>query len=105
MTDAISRRDALKHIATTSAGVMFAGVIRGNNADIVVAGQAVEIAVFSVSPDTVRITVRPISDGAATAVPYPGALASQEFGNAIQRSTDSARLSRVRAGNVQVRFT
>jgi alpha-glucosidase len=105
MTEAISRRDALKQIATTSAGVMLTGVIRGANADITVAGRSVEIAVFSVSPDTVRITVRPTADGATTAVPYTGALASQEFGNAIQRATDSARLSRVRAGNVQVRFT
>src|SRR3954470_17011779 len=104
MTDAISRRDALKQLATTSAGIMFAGVIRGTNADITVAGQAVEIAVFSVSPNTVRITVRPIVDGAATAVPYTGALASQEFGNPIRRATESAPLSQVRAGNVVVRF-
>ena len=65
MTDAISRREALKQIATTSAGILVAGVIRSTNADIMVAGQTVEIAVFSVSPDTVRITVIPASAAAS----------------------------------------
>jgi hypothetical protein len=60
MSDAISRRDALKHLAASGAGMMFAGVIRSGGADIIVAGQPVEIAVWSLSRVTVRITVRPL---------------------------------------------
>ena len=49
MPDRISHRDALKHLAASGAGLMLVGAIRGGAADIVVAGQPVEIAVWSVT--------------------------------------------------------
>lgn len=101
MTDNISRRDALKQIATTSTAAMFAGVIRGPSADITIAGQPVEIGVWSVSPITARITVSPIGGTVAAT----GALAQETFGNAIVRARESARASRVTAGELVVRFT
>ncbi len=104
MTD-LSRRDALKHLAASSAGLMFAGVIRGGAADIIVAGQPVEIGVWSVSRLTVRITVRPLQGGSPAPVPVTGALVREEFGNALVRARDSDARSRVRAGNIIVRFT
>ncbi len=105
MSDAISRRDALKQLAASGAGMMFAGTIRGGAADIIVAGQPSEIAVWSVSPDTVRITVRPLQSGSPVPVPVTGALVQEEPGTALTRARDGTRLARVRAGNVVVRFT
>jgi alpha-glucosidase/alpha-D-xyloside xylohydrolase len=84
---------------------MFAGLFRGNEADILLAGQPVEIAISSVSAATVRITVRPLSGGAPTAVPITGALVNEEFGKAVARARDARALSRVRAGDVVVRFS
>ncbi len=103
MPDNISRRDALKQLATSGAGLMFAGAIRGRAADIIVAGQPVEIAVWSVSPATVRVTVRALTDGSP--VPPTGALVQEDFGRALARARDTAAASRVRAGNVVVSYT
>lgn len=105
MTNDITRRDALKQLAATSAGVMFAGVLRGRTADIIVAGQPVEVAVWSVSPITARITVQPIGSDGPVPVSKTGALAQDEFGNAVVRARDSGRVSRVRAGELVVRVT
>jgi hypothetical protein len=75
MADGISRRDALKHLGAAGAGfVISGGVIRGQSADIVIAGTPVEIAVSSVSAATVRITLRPIQPGAAAPIPVTGAV-------------------------------
>ena len=92
-------------LAASSAAMMLAGVIRGGEADIVIAGQPVEIAVWSVSPHTVRITVRPLENGSPQAVPVTGALVHEEPGSAVVRSRDTNGLARIGAGNLVVRFT
>ena len=54
----ISRRKVLKQLGRATAGwALTREIIRGQGAKIVVAGKTVEIAVASVSPATVRITV------------------------------------------------
>jgi len=105
MSDAISRRDALKQLAASSAGLVFAGTIRGGATNIVVAGQPIEIAVWSVSRATTRITVRPLQNGTPDPVPVTGALAQEEFGTPLARARDTAAASRIRAGDVVVSFT
>ncbi|HEY9230310.1 MAG TPA: hypothetical protein VIP11_26900, partial [Gemmatimonadaceae bacterium] len=104
MSQSISRRDALKQIGASSASLMFAGVIRGGAANIIVAGQPVVIAVWSLSPATVRISVRPLAGGPVP-VPVTGALVQEHFGNVLVAARDMESLSRVRAGDVVVRFT
>ncbi|MEP6832148.1 MAG: glycoside hydrolase, partial [Gemmatimonas sp.] len=105
MTNHISRRDAVKQLAASSAGIMFAGVFRGNTASIMIAGQSVEIAVWSVSAATVRITIHPVQNGNAAPVPVTGALAQETLGMQRTRTRDSEALSSIRAGNVVVSFT
>ena len=100
-----SRRDALKQIGAASASMAFAGVLRGQTSDIVVAGKPVEIAVSSVSPTTVRITVLPIVDGKPAAVPVDGVLVQPEWGRALARARSAPPLQSVRAGNLTVRLT
>ena len=53
MSDAVSRRRALKQLGAASAGLLLGGkIIRGRAAHIVIAGQPVEIEVASLS-DTI----------------------------------------------------
>src|SRR5262245_42476404 len=104
MSDSISRRDALKTLGVSSLGMMFAGKIRGAEidgtiADIVVGGEPVEIAVWTLSRSTVRITVHPIRSGSATAVPYTGALDTSATGTRVATTRDSERKSGIVAGD------
>ena len=66
----ISSRHAVKQIGAAGAGAFLAGgILRGQTADIRVAGRPVEIAVVSLSPSTVRLSVLPIEGGRPSAVP------------------------------------
>lgn len=106
MSESISRRDALKQLGVAGTGLIFAGSVRGQQAPIVVAGRPVEIAVWSLSPVTARITVHPLEDDrSVVSVPGTGALAEQQPGRAIARSRESAELTRLRAGDLVVRFS
>jgi len=108
MSDQPSRRDALKHLTAAGAGLVAtgSGIIRGQSRDITIAGQPVEIAVSSLSPTTVRITVRPLQNGAPQAIALTGALDErEEFARTIATSRTAGTLARVRAGNLSVRFT
>jgi alpha-glucosidase/alpha-D-xyloside xylohydrolase len=102
----VSRRQALRDIGVAGAGLAFSGgVIRGQGTGIIVAGKPVEIAVSSVSPATVRITVRPLVDGAPAPVAVTGALESESFGAALASARAATALAQVRAGDLAVRFT
>ena len=69
------------------------GIIRGHLADIVIAGQPVEIAVSSVSPDTVRITVRQIRSEGLAPIATTGALVQDEFGKPLGQYADGGIVS------------
>jgi alpha-glucosidase (family GH31 glycosyl hydrolase) len=102
----LTRRQLLQQLGATAGVAMLPlDVIRGQEAPIIVAGKPVEIAVFSVSPDTVRITVRPVGAGTPEVIPYTGALVVDEFGAPRQRSMAAASLKSIRAGNLTVSFT
>jgi alpha-glucosidase/alpha-D-xyloside xylohydrolase len=105
-----SRRDVLKALGATAAGAAAGAlfpprILRGQMADIVVAGRPVELAVSSLSPTTVRLTVRPLASGVAAPVPVTGALVADEPGSTVRRTREAAGLARVRAGDLVVRFT
>ena len=102
----VSRRQALKDLTVAGAGFAISGgIIRGQGSDILVAGKPVEIAVSSVSPATVRITVRPIVDGVPAAIAATGALERESFGANLASARAAGPLTQVRAGNLTVRFT
>jgi alpha-glucosidase/alpha-D-xyloside xylohydrolase len=106
MSKRISRRQALKQLGATSAGLAFSGaIIRRAGADIVVAGQPVEIAVASVSENTVRITVRPIERGSPQPIPVTGALVEEPLGRSRARGREPESLRQVRAGQLSVHFS
>ena len=107
MPDAVSRREALKQLGVVGAGLAIGRpqFLRGQAKEIVVAGQSVEISVASLSPTTARITLRPIHNGAADSLPVTGELITEKLGRAITHSRAAASLSRVRAGELVVKFT
>jgi alpha-glucosidase len=101
----ITRREVLQQLgAAAGAAMLPIGIIRGQETPIIVAGKPVEIAVFSVSADTVRITVRPVDAGAPEAIPYTGALVTDEPGAAAGRGRSAAAIKDVRAGRILVSF-
>src|SRR6476660_708391 len=105
----VSRRDALKQIAAAGAGLRAATLLRpsgGQQSPIVIAGRPVEILVASVSRSTVHITVFPLDDDRIAQTPaYTGALANASPGDVRARARQAARLARVSAGDLRVRYT
>jgi alpha-glucosidase/alpha-D-xyloside xylohydrolase len=105
----MNRREALRRIGQATAGLTLSGgVIRGQGSDIVVAGSPVEIAIASVSPSTVRITVLPVQNGLgveAAQTPETGTIVPEGQGRGVTRGRDARPLSSVRAGNLRVRYT
>jgi alpha-glucosidase/alpha-D-xyloside xylohydrolase len=102
----INRREALRWIGQTTASLaLTGGTIRGQGADIIVAGRPVEIAIASVSPSTVRITLLPIEGGKAAAVPETGTVVADGQGRVSGRGRTGNPLTSVRAGDLRVRFT
>jgi alpha-glucosidase len=107
MPDSVSRREALKQLGVVGAGLAIGRrqFVRGGANEIVVAGQPVEISVASLSVTTARITLQPIHNGAADSLPVTGELVAEKLGRTITQSRASASLSRVRAGDLVVKFT
>jgi alpha-glucosidase (family GH31 glycosyl hydrolase) len=105
MPESLSRREALKQLGATSAGLVLGGrIIRGRVADIVIAGQPVEIGVASVSESTVRITVRPIQQGVPAPLPATGELVPMNE-KSLARGRAASTVARVPAGNLVVKFS
>jgi alpha-glucosidase (family GH31 glycosyl hydrolase) len=106
MASPLSRRDAIKQIGAAGAALALGPhIIRGAAADIMVAGQPVEIEIASVSPVTVRVTVQPILNGAAVSVPVTGELVEAAQGRVIAHSRIATTLTSVHAGELTVKFT
>jgi alpha-glucosidase/alpha-D-xyloside xylohydrolase len=104
MTESVSRRAALKHLGVVGAGLMLGGRLRHrHDAPLVVAGRPVEIAVSSLGPRTVRITLRPIADGAPVPVPTTGELTDTATSvPPLRTARQTAGVGRVRAGELVV---
>jgi alpha-glucosidase/alpha-D-xyloside xylohydrolase len=106
MSEFVTRREALRQLGSAGAGVALGGgLFRGQAGDITIAGKAVEIAVSSLSPATVRIVVSPIDAGRPAPVPVDGALAQPGAARQIGAARTSDAFKPIRAGNLTVRFT
>lgn len=98
-----TRREVLKRIAAAGAGCAVSPcVVWGQDSSITVAGRPVQIAIASVSPSTVRVSVQPLIGGAAQPVMNKGALVEAASGRAagVWRTAHAT----VRAGDLTVRF-
>ena len=101
----VTRREALRQLGVAGAGMLLAGTIRGQTTPIRIAGRPVEIEVWSLSPVTVRLTVRPLGEQGLAPVPLTGALAAERPGTLVGRGAEVADIGRVVSGDVVVRLT
>src|SRR4051812_41870855 len=100
-----TRRDALKQIGAGAAALALPKLpLLHRFAPLVVAGQPAELAVASVSPITVRLTLRASKNPEQQAIPFTGALAKDTFA-AVARGSDDSKFAKLRAGNVVVKVT
>lgn len=89
---AVSRRVAIKQLVAAGAGVAMAPTIIRGQSTITIAGRPVEIVVVPISRSTVRISVRPLTNGKSAPVTNRGALVA-------------AAEQRVTSGDLVVRIT
>src|SRR5687768_13899957 len=98
-----TRRDALKGIVVAGVGCAAAPeVIWGQDSRIAIAGQPVQIAITSVSPSTVRITITPVLDGGKQPLNPSLALVDAAAGQSVGSWREPFRAQR--AGDLTVRF-
>jgi alpha-glucosidase (family GH31 glycosyl hydrolase) len=103
MSRRVSRRRAMRRLGSAAAGIFVApSILRGQASPIVVAGQPVEVAVASVSPSTVRITVVPITN-ASRPLQDDGALVAAAEGKSLSRARET--FAPINASELVVRFT
>ena len=96
-----TRRRALKQLGLAGTGfALSGGITRGQASPIIVNGVPAEIAVASVSPITVRLTVLPLG---GTGIPDDGALVARAEGRPVEKRREP--FPRIRAGTLTVRFT
>ena len=106
MAKPTTRRQALKRIGTAGAGLILTrGLIRGQTEDIRIAGRQVEIAVSTLSPTTVRVTVLPLEGESGAGFPVDGAIGPEGEGRSPTRRRARERFEPVPAGNLVVKFT
>ena len=99
-----TRRDALKQIAAAGIGCAVSpGVVWGQDASIAIAGRPAQIAIASVSPSTVRITISPLVSGVAQNLRPSGALVEAAAGRGV--GSWRAPFPVARAGDLTVRFS
>ena len=102
----MERRLALKALAAASTtSALWPRLLRAGAAPITIAGQPVEIAVWSLSATTVRILVSPLRENQPVALATTGALAEATPGSERARQREGAALSSVRAGDLVVRYS
>ena len=98
-----TRRDALKQIAAAGIGCAVSpGAVWGQDSSITIAGRPVQIAIASVSPSTVRITISPLVSGVAQNLRPSGALVEAAAGRGVGSWRAPFRLAR--AGDLSVQF-
>src|ERR1043166_621434 len=100
----LSRREVLKQLGAGAAAIGLPRLPLSSQAEPPgLAGEPAQLTIESVSPVTVRLTLRAVS-AASAAIPFTGALERDNF-SAVARSADAAGLARVRAGDLVVRLT
>ena len=101
MTTSIGRRDAIKQLSAAAAALALPAFVLRLPEPLVVAGQQAELTVSPVSAMTVRLTIRAISN--TQPIPFTGALARDEFGRVVTRTTSAK--ARAKVGNLVVTLT
>src|ERR1035437_2763083 len=99
----LSRRQVVQTLGAAGAALLADGGSAADSA-LRVVGQEVEIQLTAVSPHTFRLSVLPIKDGKAVAVPSNGTLVQESFGAPVAKFRGAASQS-VKLGDLKVQFT
>lgn len=102
----ITRREAIRDLGAAAAILALPRlVLRSRQAPLIVAGEAAELAISSVSPVTVRLTLRAAGVTPPQEIPFTGALARDSYGLDVAGGPDTAILDGAHVGDVVVRVT
>ncbi len=103
MTRPSNRREALRSIATAGMGALLGGkAAPAQSTPVRIVGRPVEITLTAVTPRTVRITIQPIENDRALAVPRDGALVKEDWGVPALRWRPIAGTRHVKCGDLTV---
>jgi alpha-glucosidase len=103
MNDRLSRRDALRAVVSASAMALIeSSRAADSETPISIASAPVEISVFSISPRTVRITLRPIKDGSSIQVASDGALVHEEWTPQVAHIQSLSASRTARSGDLKI---
>src|SRR5450432_254205 len=105
MNKRITRRAALKSVATAGAGaILTPGLAIPQDGYIRVAGRPVEIALTPATAQTVRITVQAIENGQPLPIPSDGVLVKENWGEPAARFRTLFGSRNVKCGNLRVKL-
>ena len=105
MNEQWSRRHLLKQLAAISATLVLPtkkslGELAAPPADV-----NYEVQIVSVSAQTVRLTVLPITSGKVATVPFNGSLVGESWGDPIAKLHGDAPGQTIQAGNLKIRVS
>jgi alpha-glucosidase (family GH31 glycosyl hydrolase) len=99
-----SRREALRTMAVASAAAILPGAGMAQSQPVRISGNDIEIQLTSVSQNTLRLTLLPISDGKIGAVPTDGSLVRTDWGHPAAVLRDGFDERSVQCGALGVRI-
>lgn len=98
----LTRREALKGVATAGAMLALPNLSFAEETPIFVGSLPVEIALTAVSSKTLRVTVQAIQNGAIQQLPQDGALMQERWGLPLERLRTLSGSRSVKSGNLEV---
>src|SRR6266568_2972654 len=105
MTSNYSRRQAIKAIAATSAAAAFPRALSADSDDLKVAARDAEVRITSISAHTFRLSLLPIQNGIARAIPDDGSLLRTDWGTPTASIRGPFSDSVVPCGNWRIAIT
>jgi alpha-glucosidase (family GH31 glycosyl hydrolase) len=104
MKKTLSRREALKSVATAGAGALLGPALAiPQDGSIQVAGRPVEVTITAASQQTVRITLQPIENGQPRPIPETGSLVKENWGQPAARLRTLFGSRNVKCGDLTVK--
>ena len=105
MPKPVTRRKALKNVATAGAALLGQTIGYSQGTPIRIAGRAVEIGLTSVSLQTVRITIQPIENGNLQPIASDGALIQENWGKPVARLRTLGGERSIKCGDLTVKVS
>lgn len=102
MSKRYGRREVLKGMSAACAAYLVPGPEEAATKILRVAGREVELQISTVSAHTFRLSVMPLENGRAGAIPTDGSLVRASWGEPVARLRGAARAQTVRAGEASI---